>query len=184
MASNTYLNGLLTWGLKPVVDQIHLAEVLEDGTSTPISIEIVKGDVDIERVWIQIIPPDADIAGGDQTITYTEIDLTLNTETGTYEESLTGLTQPGLYKIVALAEDVDHEVSDPGTAYISAAGTILPGDVNDDGAITLADAILSLKIACGLDTSGENVNLSADVNGDERIGLAEMLYAIQVVSGF
>ena len=56
-----------------------------------------------------------------------------------------------------------------------------PGDVNGDGDITLADAILALKVACGFDTTGENVIVSADVNGDEKIGVADVIYIIQKI---
>ena len=58
-----------------------------------------------------------------------------------------------------------------------------PGDVNGDGDVTLADAVLSLQVACGVDVSGETISLGADVNGDGKIGLAEALYIIQKVSG-
>ena len=183
LAFNTYLIGELTWGLKPEIAQIGLAQVIEEGSSAPITVEVVKGDVDVERVWVQVIPPYADIGGGDQTIAYPEIDLTYNESTGNYESILTDLTRPGLYKIIALAEDVDHEVSDPGTAYISAVGTILQGDVNGDGDVDLADAILALKVAIGLDTSGEDIALASDVNGDQDIGIAEAIYILQKMTG-
>ena len=51
-----------------------------------------------------------------------------------------------------------------------------PGDVNGDGNVNVADAILALKIVCGLDTAGENIAVGADVNGDEKIGMAEVIY--------
>ena len=185
LAANTYLNGMLTWGLKPEVaeDGIHVMPVLEEGSSTSISVKMIKGDVDIDRVWVQVIPPNADITGGDQTIAYPELDLVLSAATGEYEGQLTDLTLAGLYKVIVLAEDVDHEVSDPGTAYISVAGTAFPGDVNGDRAVTLADAILGLKVAIGLDTAGDTISLGADVDGDQRIGLAEVIYVLQYVAG-
>jgi len=48
---------------------------------------------------------------------------------------------------------------------------------------TLADAILVLKIVCGLDISDENIHVGADVNGDGKMGLAEIVYILQKVSG-
>ncbi len=56
------------------------------------------------------------------------------------------------------------------------------GDVNGDGFITLQDAILALKIICGLDTSFEKINFSANVDGDNKIGMPESVYILQEVS--
>ena len=45
----------------------------------------------------------------------------------------------------------------------------------------LSDAILALQIIVGLNPDG--VNFNAEVNGDGKIGLAEILYIMQEVSG-
>jgi len=183
LASNTYLNGSLSWGVKPVVEDVVAVTELEGSSTTPISARVTPGDVGIERVWVQIISPNADITGGAATISYPEAELTLNVETGNYEGTLIDLTQIGPYKVIVLARDVDQEVADPAIASIYVQGEVQPGDVNGDGTITLVDAILSLKIACGMDTTGENIVLGADVNADSKIGLAEMLYVMQKVAG-
>ncbi len=57
------------------------------------------------------------------------------------------------------------------------------GDVNRDDSVDLADAILALKVACEMGTSGENITVDADVNGDGKIGLAEVLYILEDISG-
>ena len=72
--SNIYLIGEQTRGIKPEIAQIDLISVLEDGSSTPIAVEAVKG-VDLEKVWVQVIPRDADITGGDRTTVYPEIEI-------------------------------------------------------------------------------------------------------------
>jgi hypothetical protein len=51
-----------------------------------------------------------------------------------------------------------------------------PGDVNDDGEITLADAIAALKIQAGL---ADTVTVLADVNADQKIGLAEAVFVLR-----
>jgi hypothetical protein len=48
--------------------------------------------------------------------------------------------------------------------------------------MNIADAILGLQITAGINTTGKNVDPSADVNGDGRIGLAETIYIIQEVA--
>jgi protocatechuate 3,4-dioxygenase beta subunit len=55
------------------------------------------------------------------------------------------------------------------------------GDVNGDGSITLSDALLAKKIMAGKSTD-ENIFLSADVNQDGKIGMAEILYIYQQIS--
>ena len=47
----------------------------------------------------------------------------------------------------------------------------------------LADAILVLKVVCGLDVSGEDDPIGADVNGDGKIGLAKVIFLLQHIAG-
>ena len=49
----------------------------------------------------------------------------------------------------------------------------LKGDLDDNGAVTLHDVIIGLQASAGEDVS---VAVTADVNGDQKIGLAEVLY--------
>lgn|GEM_PF-1142341 len=58
----------------------------------------------------------------------------------------------------------------------SAAGM---GDVDGDGNVGIADAILALKILGGLPVAP---NLSADVNGDGRVGATEAAFALQAAA--
>lgn len=57
------------------------------------------------------------------------------------------------------------------------------GDVNNDGKIDLADAILSLQILSNMETTGKTVTLAADENNDSKIGLPEVIYILQKVAG-
>jgi len=59
--------------------------------------------------------------------------------------------------------------------------TCIPGDVNGDGKVDLADAMLVLRILAGMPVA--NVNLNADLNGDGKIGLEELGYILQKVAG-
>lgn len=54
-----------------------------------------------------------------------------------------------------------------------------PGDINNDGAVDLADGVLPLPILSGQSTDGLNIDISADVNGDGRIGFQEAAFALQ-----
>jgi len=55
------------------------------------------------------------------------------------------------------------------------------GDINNDGATDLKDAILAIQICSGF--SPENVYKEADVNRDGRIGTEDAIYTLQVTSG-
>ncbi len=51
-------------------------------------------------------------------------------------------------------------------------------DIDGNGFTNLADAIKALKVIAGEDISA--VNLQADVNGDNKIGLEEVIYILQI----
>ncbi|MBN1381263.1 MAG: carboxypeptidase regulatory-like domain-containing protein [Deltaproteobacteria bacterium] len=57
---------------------------------------------------------------------------------------------------------------------------LLQGDVNDDGAVTISDAILALQAVANMRPAG--INAVVDVNGDHKIGLAEAFYALQTAA--
>jgi M6 family metalloprotease-like protein len=57
-----------------------------------------------------------------------------------------------------------------------------PGDVNFSGDVDLADAILSIQVLAGMTPAGA-VCKEADVDGDWKIGMAEVIYIMQKVAG-
>jgi hypothetical protein len=59
----------------------------------------------------------------------------------------------------------------------------LPGDLNADDTVNLADAVLGLQFVSGLAPAGIRSGTGADVNGDKRIGLEEVIYVVQIVAG-
>jgi len=79
-------------------------------------------------------------------------------------------------KIVPL--NINNDDINLGNIILSNAGNI-----NGDQNVDLVDAILAIKILCGIVKSGENNIVGADVNGDSAIGLAEVVYILQEVSG-
>jgi len=52
------------------------------------------------------------------------------------------------------------------------------GDINNNGSVDLEDAILALRLLCGIDI-GNQANSEADVNGDGKIGIEEVVYILQ-----
>jgi hypothetical protein len=70
--------------------------------------------------------------------------------------------------------------------YQGGAGMILlswtitpPGDADGSGAIDLKDALLILKVIIGADTGSNTPNLTADINGDGKLGLEELMYILR-----
>jgi hypothetical protein len=62
----------------------------------------------------------------------------------------------------------------------------IQGDINGDGAVTLADAIAALQVMANMQPQSlrEDYTLSnADVNGDGRVGVTEAIYILQQVAG-
>jgi hypothetical protein len=58
---------------------------------------------------------------------------------------------------------------------------IVPGDVDDNEAVNIADAIAALQIVAGLQPN-VTINRDADVDGDTLIGLPEAIYSLQVAA--
>jgi len=48
--------------------------------------------------------------------------------------------------------------------------------------VDLTDAILAIQIVCGI-TPTQTVYEAADVNGDGKIGIEELIYILQKLSG-
>jgi len=60
---------------------------------------------------------------------------------------------------------------------ITVNNIVLPGDINDDSLIDLPDAVLGLQVTTGISPSAV-IYLLADVNGDGKIGIAEVIYVL------
>jgi hypothetical protein len=57
-----------------------------------------------------------------------------------------------------------------------------PGDINGDGVTDLNDVIIGLQILAGAGYSHSLPSNTGDVNGDDKIGLEEVLYSLSEVS--
>jgi hypothetical protein len=73
--------------------------------------------------------------------------------------------------------------SDPNNPPASIIVTSwLKGDIDDNGRVDLADAIAAMQILSRI-TPAQAINAYADVNGDGKIGLPEVIYILQTVAG-
>ncbi len=60
--------------------------------------------------------------------------------------------------------------------------SVIPGDINDDKTIDLKDAIISLQIISGI-IPNEIFNKASEVDGNNKIGLEEVICILQNISG-
>lgn len=56
------------------------------------------------------------------------------------------------------------------------------GDVNGDQIVDLSDLVLVFKVMSGKDLTGTLINTAADVDGDKKIGIEEVLYILKEIS--
>jgi len=162
--------------------------------NTPQTLYINVVDLEgIESVWAVVLPPDYVPPTTAQDLEAPEVglptfDLIDTDKDGRYEEDYNNFVFNGNYRITFYARNANGNVSvSPATIVTVSGGQDVnlagPGDVNGDGNVDLSDAILILKVLCGVDTGDDTVNVDADVNGDNKIGIEEAIHALQVVSG-
>ncbi len=56
------------------------------------------------------------------------------------------------------------------------------GDLSGDCTVDLSDTVLALQILAGINSDSKTINANADVNGDGKIGLQEVIYILQKVA--
>ena len=85
--------------------------------------------------------------------------------------------------------DVSCPDADDGTATIAgllgvdiSGASWQPGDVNRDGAVDMADAVIVLRVAGGFPVGGADVSLVADADGDGLIGISDAAFILQDLS--
>jgi YD repeat-containing protein len=60
---------------------------------------------------------------------------------------------------------------------------LIPGDLNNDGGVDLADAIIAFKVIIRMKSTGLRADYTTttqiDVNGNNRVGIEELIYILQ-----
>lgn len=80
---------------------------------------------------------------------------------------------------------MDDTSSAQAEFYLQSVSITLPvlGNVNNNPEMDLADAILRLQILTGVDASSPGLGTKADVNGNQVLGLEEILFVLGCVAG-
>jgi hypothetical protein len=58
----------------------------------------------------------------------------------------------------------------------------MPGDLNNDRAVDLKDAVIALQILSGI-LPDDMINATAEIDGDGKIGMAEVILIFQKMAG-
>ncbi|MCK9364235.1 MAG: Ig-like domain-containing protein [Syntrophales bacterium] len=69
------------------------------------------------------------------------------------------------------------------TVSIQINNYVIPCDVNDSGAVDLADSVILLRAFTRLPNPGVSMTLAADVNGDKRLDISEVICTLQHAAG-
>ncbi|MCP4123080.1 MAG: hypothetical protein GY751_15110, partial [Bacteroidetes bacterium] len=65
-------------------------------------------------------------------------------------------------------------------SFVLTVGTVQDGDIDNNGTLDLADAIIVLKILTGVQVA--DINMGADVNEDQKIGIHELYYILRYLA--
>ncbi len=103
-----------------------------------------------------------------------------------YGTEVTKSTCPGITGYADLDSFNGDMASFKNNFVINTATNTFPkGDVNNDGAVNLADAISALKIMTGMNSTGIMTHYQfsgVDVNSDGQVGSAEVIYILQTTA--
>lgn len=158
-----------------------IASQIIDEETEQVSVNFTVSDVETPTEQLEVSATSSDIG------LIPNSNLTLRCSEGDCSEYVLTITPaPDKYGMARITV----EVSDDSLAINSTASTYFyvtvegennyPGDVDGNGTVNLRDGVMCAKIAAGIFISG--INLNADVNGDGRIGIHEMIYIFDALS--
>ncbi len=182
--SNVPTPGLITMGFKLTYDSTKL-EVVTSGTTVYttnwpagqlVDFIDIDEDEDIDEIDMAGFRTEAGLAGNNIRLGT----VTFRCKSGGTSDFML-LDREGDWFVLDSAEEIVLD-GDIGTGVLLAEiRPPISGDVNGDGAVNLADAILALQAAVNMHQS--YVHANADVNGDGVIGIQEVIYVLQRLSG-
>jgi hypothetical protein len=161
---------------------------------TPVEFRVEISDVSGQtQVWAQVVPPHYKVPAVVQDLTAPEVALPAfilkDEDNGVFDGEFAGsfsdFVYNGDYQVVFYARNEDGLVNNSPptvvTVYDGMEFSVEPGDINNDDAVNLMDAVLSLQAIAGIPAS-ETLYYEADVNNDGRIGLEEGIFILQRIA--
>lgn len=144
-----------------------------------------------QRVWVEIRDPEMILetkGGNQQTVELPSILLEWQDSESRYEGVYSDFSISGKYTLFFYAEDTAGIISSAKIEYLykdkqgeNGLTGMNPGDVDGDSLTDLSDAILAMKLVCGMNVNV--ISLAGDVNGDGKIGLEEAVYILRKLAG-
>jgi len=179
--------GIMLAGDDPMIGAVSPEQILNGESSAAIWAENVTTTGSIERVWATITPPGGNQNPPDTPVTDLQsINLNYNEQSERYEGIHNDFSLFGTHNIAVFAMDLEGNISMPMTTSIRVELGWEAGDINGNGNVDLIDAIIALKLLAGLDTRGlirsNYITSGVDVNGDNNVGMEEIVYAFQKIS--
>ena len=161
------------------VATIDLPEVGNDSltcqeSETTISTEVADVQNEIGSLFVRVVPSPKFQSESPETPVILVPTMEISDEVTSKD-----FTNPGEHRVFIHLTDKKGNQAASQAKIVTKQG-YEKGDVNGDCVVDLADAILALKIATGKnDVAGNILTVYADVNGDERIGMEEVIYILK-----
>lgn len=138
----------------------------------------------ISQIWARISPPQPmDNDPSEPVLSNPTVILRDENGDGVYEAQYDDFTRFGSYQICIYARDKTEHQSLPVCRQV---GRTCQGDIDGDGLITLLDVLTSLKVLAGVETHAGiapvYVGSGQDVDGDETIGLPEVIHQLHAIA--
>ncbi|MCK9362778.1 MAG: C10 family peptidase [Syntrophales bacterium] len=102
----------------------------------------------------------------------------LENKIGNYYEYQSNVNDKYVFTVNCPAADV-NPVTIAGLLGIDLSGTIGAGDLNGDGAVNMADAVLALQLLSNMDMTGKTIYLRGDADGNGKIAPADIVFILQ-----
>ncbi|MGE0086444.1 MAG: C13 family peptidase [Desulfococcaceae bacterium] len=181
-------NETLSAGDLPAIQSVSPPQTLEGETSALLYAENVIDADGISHVWAVITPPDYSSGSSENPVSDLPVCDLLPAGNSRYEAVCKGFTAMGTYNIAVYARDGLSVMGLPKQTEVIQAKGIVKGDIDGiDSLMTLADAVIALKVLAGADTSGlirsDYAASEVDVNGDNAVGMEEAVYILRKVAG-
>ena len=119
-ASTCYIGASYIGGAdRPEIGEVSGNQILESGTEATIWAEGVSGVYPTTHVWAVVVPPSFKADPKNPVTNLPEIELLYNWNTGRWEGTHDGFTEPGTYAVIIHAQDIWDSLSIPKQTYIT-----------------------------------------------------------------
>lgn len=97
------------------------------------------------------------------------------------------ITEPGTYQVTFSGPTISHDVVKTVTvgdvSLLLDLQFLLPGDVNGDGRLNLADGVLALQVVAGMDPQAVHADyVLSTVRGNGKVTLADGIYVLRLTA--